>query len=430
MKIINSIFKNIYHDTIIKNTVFLIITNVFNMAAGFFFWMLATRLYTPNDVGIISAIISSMSLIAIISSVGLPMALTLYLPVNAKSANNIINSSLIVCIIISIIVALIFSLGIGIFAPKLKIMLGSLGLVVMFAMATMMSTISLLINGIFNAGKKSSFQMVKENSFGITKILLLIILSGFGAMGIFISWSLGLVVAMAIGFFLMFKLWRYSPTAKFDPIIKKMARFSVGNYVAGIFYNLPKFIFPIIIVNTISADSAGYFFIAMTIAGLFYGVPEAIAGPFLADSHDKEKFWVNVNKAIRFDMCLLIPGLLILAIVGRFVLGVFNPNYAANSFNTLMILAVASIPISLITTFNMIRNAQKKVTVSIKVDAFVTIMTIILSIPLMKMLNIEGIAISYLVANIIAAIIIILKTENSVEFTIRLIKGERTISSN
>jgi len=401
------------------------------MAAGFFFWMLATRLYTPSDVGIISAIISSMSLIAIISSAGLPMALTLYLPVNTKNANNIINSSLIVCIIISIIVALTFSLGIGIFAPELKTVLGNLGLMVMFAMATMMSTVSLLINGIFNAGKKSSFQMVKENSFGVTKILLLIILSGFGAMGIFISWSLGLIVAMAIGFFLMFKLWRYSPTATFDPIIKTMARFSVGNYIAGIFYNLPKFIFPIIIVGTISADSAGYFFIAMTIAGLFYGVPEAIAGPFLANSHDKEKFWVNVNKALRFDMCILIPGLLILAIAGRFVLGVFNPNYAVHSFNTLLILAAASIPISLITTFNMIRNAQKKVTVSIKVDAFVTIMTIILSIPLMKMLNIEGIAISYLVANIVAAIIIILKTENSVEFTIRLIKGERTtISSN
>lgn len=427
---IKNVFKKIYENTIIKNSIFLIMTNIFSLATGFFFWMIATRLYTPSDVGIISAILSSMSLIAVISSVGLPMALTLYLPINTKDADKIINSSLIVCIIISITISLMFLLGIDIFAPKLKIILGNLELMIVFAMTTMMATISLLIGGIFVAGKKSSFHMIKENIFGITKMVLLVTMSGFGAIGIFISWSMGLMVAIIIGFILMFKLWRYKPMATLDPIIKKMAKFSVGNYIAGIFYNLPKFIFPIIIVNKISADYAGYFFIAMTIAGLFYGVPEAVAGPFLANSYDKEKFWINVNNAIRFDMCILIPGLLLLMIFGRFILGLFNPNYATHSFNTLIILAMTSIPISLITTFNMIRNAQKRVTTVIKIDAFVTTTTIVLSILLMKTWSIEGIAISYLIANIVASVIIILKTKDPLEFTIRLIKGERMLLSN
>ncbi len=427
---VNNISKKIYENTIIKNSIFLIMTNLFSLAIGFFFWMIATRLYTPDDVGIISAILSSMSLIAVISSVGLPMALTLYLPANTKDADKIINSSLIVCIIISITISLMFLLGIDIFAPKLKMILRNLELMIVFVMTTTMATVSLLIGGIFVAGKKSSFHMIKENIFGITKTVLLVMMPGLGAIGIFISWSMGLTVAIIIGFILMFKLWRYRPMTTFDPIIKKMAKFSVGNYIAGIFYNLPKFIFPIIIVDTISADSAGYFFIAMTIAGLFYGVPEAIAGPFLADSYNKEKFWINVDSAIRFDMYILIPGLLLLMIFGRSILGVFNPNYAIHSFNTLMILAVTSIPISLITTFNMINNAQKKVVTVIKIDAFVATTTIVLSIILMKAWNIEGIAISYLTANIVASVIIILKTKDPLEFIIRLIKGERRLLSN
>jgi O-antigen/teichoic acid export membrane protein len=427
---LRKLLKNIFSDVIFKNSLFLIITNFSGLAVGFFFWMIATRLYSPNDVGIMSAILSSISLIAVISSAGLPMALTLYLPVNTKNAGKIINSSLIVAVILSMILSSIFLLKIGMLAPKLKIILGNFESIFIFVMTSMMATVSLLFAGIFNAGKRSSFQMAKENVFSVTKTLILIALTGLGAMGIFISWSLGLAIAITTGFFLVYNLWKYKPKIEFDPIIKTMSRFCAGNYIAGIFYNLPKFVFPIIIVNLISADSAGYFFIAMTIAGIFFGVPEAVAGPFLADSSDKDKFWQNVKKAIKFDMSLLIPGLFFLAIFGKFILHLFNPTYEIHSFRSLIILAISSIPLSLLTTFMMIRNAQKRVTTAIMVDAFVAIVTIALSIPLMKLWNIDGIAFSYLVTTTIASIIIILKTENPLGFILKLLKGEVSAPNN
>lgn len=418
------IFRKIYRDHLLKNSIYLIMTNFSSMAIGFTFWMIATRFYTPSDIGIISAILSSMTLIAIISSVGLPMAMTLYLPVNIQNASRIINSCIIVGIIVSVIFSLIFILGVNIWAPKLGQILGSLKVNIIFIMTTMMTTISLFMVGIFTAGRRSSFHMIKENIFGIAKIILLILLSSFGAIGIFMSWSIGLTIAIATGFFLTSKLWKYEPTLIIDPIIKSMARFSIGNYIAGIFYNIPKFIFPILIVNVLSTESAGYFFIAMAIAGVFYGIPEAIAGPFLTESSDKDKFWTNVYKVIKFDMYLLIPGLILLLIFGKFALNIFNPNYAEHSFNTLIILSLVSIPLSLITTFNMVRNAQKKVEAAIKIDAAVTIMTLILSIYLMRIWNIEGIAISYLFANILIAAIIVLRVKDPIEFTLRVIKGD------
>lgn len=239
------------------------------------------------------------------------------------------------------------------------------------------------------------------------------------------AWSIGLVIATLLGFYLLTKLWRYKPMLTIDPMIKNMARFSIESYIAGIFYNIPKFIFPIIIVNLLSSESAGYFFIAMTIAGMLYGVPEAIMGPFLAESSDKEKFWNNVNKAIKFDMYLLIPGLLMLAIFGKFLLNLFNPNYAIHSFNTLIILAAVSIPLSMINTFNMIRSSQKRVISAIKVEFTIAAITIILSLYLMRIWNIEGIAISYLIANTIVAIVIILSTKEPIEFILRLIDREK-----
>ncbi len=417
--------RKIYEDRILKNSIYLIMTNFSGLALGFFFWMIATRFYTPSDIGTVSAILSSMLLISIISCVGLPMAMTLYLPVNTQNANRIINSCFIVGIIVSMTFSLIFILGINIWAPKLGPIMGNYKLMIVFVITTIMTTMSLFMGSMFTAGKRSSFHMVKENIFSITKILLLILLSGFGIIGILLSWSIGLMIAIMVGFFLLFKLWKYTPMLIFDPIIKNMARFSIESYIAGTFYNIPKFIFPIIIVNMISTESAGYFFIAMTIAGSFYSIPEAVMGPFLAESSDKDKFWNNVYKSIKFDMYILIPGLLLLMIFGKFILNLFNPNYAIHSYNTLIILSAVSIPLSLIAIFNMIRSAQKRVIDVIKIEIAITVITIILSIPFMRIWNIEGIAIAYLIAYTLIAIIIVIRTKNPIEFTLRLIKGEK-----
>lgn len=421
-----NLFKGAYKDSLIKNAIYLIASSLSSLAFGFVFWMVAARYYTPYDVGMISAILSSVFLISMISLIGLPMSLALYLPMYKKDAKKIINSSLIMGIGISIFFSLIYVAGIEILAPKLTLVLRDTKMVVIFIITTVMMTVSSLMSAIYTAGKKSSFHMIKENIFGILRIFLIVLLSGFGAIGMFISWSIGLAITVAIGLFLLYKLWKYIPTLtlEIDPIIKKMASFSGGNYISGILYNIPRFVFPIMIAGALSPEYAGYFFIAMTIAGVFYGVPEAIAGPFLAESTDKNKFWHNVNNAIKFIIAILVPGLIVLMISGKYILNMFSPNYADNSFGTVVILSVASIPLSLIIVFNTIKNAQKNVKWSIISNGIITTITIILAIPFMEMWSIEGVALAYLTANVIMASVIVFMVKNPMGFLSRLLKGE------
>lgn len=418
-----SLLASVYTDSLIKNAIYIMMTSFSSLALGFLFWMIAVRYYTPSDIGITSAALSGIFLISTISTIGLPIALTFYLPRYPKNANIIINSCLIIGIIMSTIFSLISVLKIDIWIPELRSITSHLELTVIFVIITVMTTVSLLVSGTFTAGKRNSFHMIKENVFNIIRIIFIMLFSSLGAIGIFISWSIGLIMSMIVGFFLMFKLWKYKPTLSFDPVIKKMAGFSVGNHIAGIFYNLPRFMLPIIIVDVMSAESTGYFFIAMTIASLLYGIPAAVSGPFLAESSDRDKFWNNVHKAVKFNIYLLVPGLLAFMIFGRFVLNIFNPAYAENAFMTLTILSVASIPQALIVIFDTVRSAQKRITITIIVNGIVAVITFVLSVPLMKMWNIEGAAISYLVANTVVAIAIIIKMENPIEFILVTLKG-------
>lgn len=423
--IISSI-KKIYNDSILKNSVYLMMTSLCSIVFGFFFWVVATRYYTPSDVGIVSAVLSSIFLISMVSSIGMPNALLYYLPRYTNHVNRIINSCLTICILISTIISIIFILNVDIFAPQLKSIFGDIEVVIIFIATTVMMTVSSLIVSMYSAGKRSSFRMIKENIFNISKIFLIILFANIGIMGIFLSWVLGLIISTITGFFLLSKLWKYTPAIVIDPIVKNMASFSIENYIASIFYNLPKQIFPIMIVSLISAESAGYFFIAMTVANVLYNVPLSISTSFLAESSDKKKFHDNVEKAIKFNTLILIPGILLFIIFGEYALNIFGQRYI-NSFDTLVILSVTSIPLSLISIFGTVMIAQNRVRTVIKINMAVAIMTIVLSMYLMKIWSIEGIAISHLIANTVVALAIISKMRNPVEFTLKIINGNKRL---
>lgn len=415
--------RKIFEDSLIKNSIYLMMTNFSSLVLGFFFWVIATRYYSPNDIGIISAVISCIFIISMISSMGFPTALIFYLPRDTKNANRIISSCMIIVIAISILLSLIFFLGLNFWMKGLISVFGDIKVSIIFFMITIMTSISALMGGIFMASKRSEFHMAKEATFDFIKIFPLVLFPGFGALGILISWSIGLILSIIIAAILLYNLRRYTPILTVDPIIKTIIKFSGGNYITNILYNLPRLILPIMIVDLISVESSAYFFISITVAGLLYGISQSTSFSLLAQPSEGEKLLNNVIKMIRFNLFLLIPGFLLFVFFGKFVLSLFNPTYAEHATATLIILAAASIPLSLNTIFSTVRNSQKRVMSMIKVNGAITGMTLIFSMPLMKMAGIEGAAISYLVANTIVAMVIFYKMKDPIEFMMKLYNG-------
>lgn len=424
---IKTLVKKIYKDSLLKNSIFLILTHSSNAISGFFFWVIAARYYTPDDIGIISAILSSVALISTMSLIGFPTALIYYLPRFKYLANNIINSSIIIEILISATFSIIFILGMYIWSPKLEPIFRDIIIIFIFIITTIMTNISGIMTSSFTAGRRSSFYMVKENIFSLSKIIFLILFMSLGVVGMFISWSFGLIIAVISGFILLIKLWKYYPTFVIDPMIKNMVSYSSMIYIAGVLYTLPKIIFPIIILNLISAEAAGYFYIAMTMASLLYSIPMSIGNSFLAESSNKVKFWNNIVKSIKFNIGVLVPGVLIFMVFGRFILGIFNPSYAENSLESLIILAAASIPMSLTTLFCQIKNSQNKIPITIIINGMTAAITFALAISFIKIWNIEGIAAAYLVANTIMATIIVFKMRNTM--VLKILNGKKSVDT-
>ena len=69
-----------WKDPLYRNSFFLIISFVLNAAFGFIFWIIAARFYSNDDIGIASALISSIGLLVLLSGFGLVDSIIRYLP--------------------------------------------------------------------------------------------------------------------------------------------------------------------------------------------------------------------------------------------------------------------------------------------------------------------------------------------------------------
>ncbi|MDO8725283.1 MAG: polysaccharide biosynthesis C-terminal domain-containing protein [Candidatus Methanoperedens sp.] len=411
--------RKIYNDSLLKNSFYLMAAYLLNLIFGFFFWVISARYYTPSEVGTISALLSSMLLISMISALGFQTAFIFYLPRDRKNASRIINSCLTSSIAASLVFSFIFILGLDLWSPPLKSIFYDSRFFMLFIIFTALTTVSGLISSAFIAGRRSSFFMTKEMLFAFIKILPLQVFSVFGALGIFMAWSIGVLFAVAVGFFWLSLVWKgYLPTLMLDPIIKSMAGYSIGNYLAEIFYAFPRLMLPIMIVNIISPESAGFFYIAMMIATLLYGIPQSISNSLLAESSDSGELWLKVKKSIKLNAIILLPGILLFMFLGKFVLYIFNPLYAENATGTLILLAIASLPLSFNTMFMTIRNAQKRVSSVVKINVSIAVITFVFALPLIRSSGIEGAALAYVAANTLIAIVVVYKMKNLKRFVL------------
>ncbi len=105
--------KQHLNDPLFKNAYFLMLSSVTSAGAGFFFWLIAARFYSTEEVGLVSAIIAAMGLISMLSLLGFDISLVRFLP-EREDKKELINSCLTISFIFSLALTLIFIAGISI----------------------------------------------------------------------------------------------------------------------------------------------------------------------------------------------------------------------------------------------------------------------------------------------------------------------------
>lgn len=403
--------KGLYGVPLYRNAVYLILNSGAVAMTGFFFWLLAARLYSTEAVGLASAAISATALIALISTIGLDYALIRFLPGSGDKARSMINSCFTLTGAISIALAFIFLAGLKIWSPALLLIQEHPVFFTIFIVTTVATTLKIFADRTLIAKRRAGFSLGQGLIFGLSRFVPLVLLAGFfHTFGIFISWgiALSLVVVVSIVLFLPRIETGYRPL----PVIRKktisdMAGFSFANYIASIFWAIPHYVLPLMVINILGAESNAHFYIGWAISGILFMIPMATSFSLFAEgSHNNEQLGREIRRSLKLILVILIPAVVIVLLLGDKILLFFGKEYSENATRLLWILAISALPFSINSIYFTIKRVEMDMKSVIGLNAFIAIVTMALSYVLLPRIGIIGAGISWLVAQSITAVII------------------------
>ena len=354
--------SKIMKDSLYSNSIYLMLSSGVMAVFGFFFWLICARLFSANDVGLATTLISVAGLIVSFSMLGLNTGLIRYLP-NSPKRNNKINTCLTIVLLVTIIVSSIFLMGLEKFSPSLLFLKENLILGFSFIFFMVIFSLSSIIDSVFISFRKTYLVLTKSSIFGVLRIALPFAFVGLGAYGIFSSYMIALLAGFVVVFIILMFKFDYRPKFVFyDDVIKKIGRYSFGIYVAGFIGGLSLLLLPLMITNIISPTTTAYYFMALQIANLLFIIPGATTKSLFAEgSNDEKGLGKQIKKSIKIIAFLLIPAILIIIFLGQYVLLAFGKEYSTQGFTFLRIMALSGIFVSINSVFSGVFMVKKKV---------------------------------------------------------------------
>ena len=356
-----------------------LILNSFVMALfGFVFWSLAAKTFSSSEVGLATAVISAVSLVASLSLLGFNTSI---LKFKDKSLNY---TALLVCSAISLLISIFFLVFVNVFSPNLSFLTTHVGYILGFVAFCVLNVVYFLMSSMLISEKRTGVVFVKDTLFSLVKVILIFFISG--VFGLLVSWYIGIALAIIISYFFV-----YMERKCFD--VRKVFHFSFYNYVSNILGILPNVLLPLIIIHYLGASYAAYFYITWMIANLLFIVPVSMTQNLLSSGNEKK-----VRKAYFFSVGLLILGVIVVFVCGEWLLQLFNPEYIL-ALDLLYILALSSIPYCVRRIYQTQLNLRGQVKRAMIMDAITLVITVVGSMVFIEY-GLVAVGLSWLVGNI------------------------------
>jgi O-antigen/teichoic acid export membrane protein len=335
-------------DHMVRNSLYLMLSSALQASLGFIFWIVVARLFSTVDVGRASSLISATTVIGYLALLGLNSSIVRYLP-TARDRDSLIATALLVVACGGALIAFIYVLLIPVVAPRLAFVTHDRLLAVGFILLTGAAAVNLMTDAIFIASRRAGLCALTDGAVGGTaKILLAVLLAGAGAYEIFAAATSAFASSAVVSILLILAVLRWRP--KFgNPVrvLRPLLKFATANYFGNVMNMLPVLIVPLLVLDRLGARPAAYYFVAFQMATLLYSGAYAVSQSFLAEgSHAEANRRELRRRSKRALMALYFPSVLALVVIARWVLLVFGTRYSQHGAGTLMLLAVAALPIA------------------------------------------------------------------------------------
>ena len=390
-------------DPFIQNAIYVMLSSVFGAGFGFIFWIFAAKFYSAENVGIATALISSMGLLVLLSKVGLDFSVIRYFSTSER--DKVFNTSLTITTLLAVFFGVIYVFGIDTFSPELYLLKRPYNSII-FIIILAINSITTLTGISFISMRKGKYHCLQSIITG-SRLLFLVPFINYKAIGIFSAVGISFFFSLLVSVYLVRKSGVKLGWAIDQTYLKDSFQFSAGNYLVSLFMLGPTMILPILILNTLGAESAAYYFIAYSIASLLFMIPNSISLSLFVEGSHGEEMKKTVLKSLFLIYSLLIPSIAVLCLFGGEVLKIISTEYAEKGLELLQLLTFSYIFLGISQTYFSIKRVQKNILNVVFINCFSFISLIGLSYALMVKYGIIGVGYASILSNALTCLLII-----------------------
>jgi len=395
--------RRYYREPLYRNSLSIMLTQVFATFFALAFWMVAARTMSSTNVGLATAAFSSTVLLINLAPLGLDAGLTRFLP-GSNNKRGLYSTTVIITLLSSLAFMVIFLGGLGVFSPQLLFLregwflVALIGFAAVTAVSTMQSTALI-------AARQGHLYLIQNTILGV-RVPLIFVFASLGTLGVFLSWDVAFLATVLFGTVV---LYYYGLSMKWEidtKSLREIFRFSLGNYTAGIFQMAPLII-PVMIVNAVGAREGAYYYIAHTLAMLFFTVPAGVSLSLFVEGSHEMPLRESSIKSLKFAVLILIPAIAVVFLFGDKLLLVFGTQYSAQAVELLWFLAVSSLLSVIPSIYSSILIVQKKIKMLNYVNFALSALMLGVGYPLLLKYGIIGMGYAWVLSYALVSIVIV-----------------------
>jgi O-antigen/teichoic acid export membrane protein len=288
-------------------------------------------------------------LIACFSLFGLNSTLIRF-PAAPGDRNAQITQSIGLVVVAACVIASAYLVGLPWYGKKLLFIRSDAAQSVAFVGFCAFAALNLLTDAVFVGERTPQYNVITDGIVqGLTKLALPVLLLGLGSYGIFGSVGGGYVAAMLASLFLMRRRrgFRFDIRTRRTLLLDQIG-FSTASYVSSILNLAPLMAIPLIVLQRLGAEAAGYYYIAFQIANLLYSVSNAVGEAVFAEvSYDVSRFGELLRRSAALLAAAQTPAAVVVAAASGLLLRLFGGAYATRAQPLLIVLAVGSLAVGL-----------------------------------------------------------------------------------
>ena len=393
------------------NALYIMLSTAVMSLFGFFFWLIVARYYSEAVVGYSAAIISALNLVTVFSLVGLNVSLVRFLP-HADNPREMINTSFTLGSLVSLLAAGTFLAGLHLWSPTLIFVRENAVFCLAFLFFAVLWTLSPLVDHAFLAKRRTGFTLFKNTIFSILKLPLVVLLAlHFQTFGVIASWGIALALALVVTLIGLLPAVQdgYRPVPSLNlRLVKKLWRYSSGNYLVYLLSHAPIYLLPLMVVNRLDAEQNAFYYIAWMLAHLLSAIPLATSYSLFAEgSHFEDRLREIVVRSLKATFVLLIPAAILLAATGKWLLLIFGQGYSLSALPLLWVLCLSSLPLGVNHIYTGMLRVTGRIKELIMIWGVMAIGVLVVSYLLLPLTGIIGIGYGWLGMQLVVAVYVL-----------------------